>query len=335
MTLPENDPSGEHSRNPTGLRRPNTSHPTRRRFLETLAASAGALLLGNGSLASRPVRLAPLQLALVLPQTGSRQATSDVDKCATDVERGVVLGVEESRRTAELLGRSIELSLIRDDSGATELIDRQKPAGVIGGLRSERCLELADAAARAGSLFFNVVVRDDALRAADCRSNMFHLEAGDATYENARRSFRQKHDAEEVVGALWHPDLFRYGAAQLNERFEKRFDAAMTGPAWAGWMAVKVLWEASIRSRSAAAEDLSSYLADPERRFDGHKGWPLSFHEETRQLRQPLYLVEPSADGRLLGEVPLRDEEGTPADQLDELMQSGRDAECRSHPAEP
>ena len=100
----------------------------------------------------------------------------------------------------------------------------------------------------------------------------------------------------------------------------------MDGPAWAGWMAVKALWEASLRARSADPIELRSYLERPATRFDGHKGWPLSFRPWDRQLRQPLYLV--SGDGtRVVGEVPAaRPAEGEVRSSVDLLDRLGADA---------
>jgi ABC transporter substrate binding protein (PQQ-dependent alcohol dehydrogenase system) len=111
---------------------------------------------------------------------------------------------------------------------------------------------------------------------------------------------------------IWHPSLERFGAAQLNDRFRARFAAEMDGPAWAGWMAAKALWEASLRARGTDPAALRAHLERAATRFDGHKGWPLSFRPGDRQLRQPLYLVADAPGGatRVVGEVPTRPTEG-------------------------
>ena len=97
----------------------------------------------------------------------------------------------------------------------------------------------------------------------------------------------------------------------------------MDGAAWAGWMAVKVLWEASLRARTVEAAGIRAYLERESTQFDGHKGWPLSFRAWDHQLRQPLYLV--SADGaRVLGEVPERRGDDAPSREL--LDRIGADA---------
>lgn len=92
--------------------------------------------------------------------------------------------------------------------------------------------------------------------------------------------------------ALWTPSLFRYGAEQLNERYRRRFDQGMDGPAWAGWMAVKTLAEAVLRAGGQRG-GLGERLAGPRIAFDGHKGAPLAFAEDGA-LAQPLYVSGPT-----------------------------------------
>ena len=91
---------------------------------------------------------------------------------------------------------------------------------------------------------------------------------------------------------LWHESLTRDGAAELNERFTRRFGCAMTGRDWAAWMAVSILWEAVARQGNVASTRLLGH-AD---RFEGHKGRPLVF-DARRHLVQPLYVV---AGGRVV-----------------------------------
>jgi hypothetical protein len=83
---------------------------------------------------------------------------------------------------------------------------------------------------------------------------------------------------------LWRGDLTRYGAAQLNDRYRRRFGGEMTAAAWAGWLAVKIAAETLLRSDGQPPEEV---LGDLE--FDGHKGEPLRFDAGTRELLQPLY----------------------------------------------
>jgi ABC transporter substrate binding protein (PQQ-dependent alcohol dehydrogenase system) len=106
----------------------------------------------------------------------------------------------------------------------------------------------------------------------------------------------------------------------------------MDGAAWAGWMAVKVLWEASLRARSTDGAALRAYLDRDATQFDGHKGWPLSFRAWDHQLRQPLYLVAPAENGgtRIVGEVPAGRGEHSSREMLDRLGADATASACRT-----
>jgi hypothetical protein len=71
----------------------------------------------------------------------------------------------------------------------------------------------------------------------------------------------------------------------------------MNGSAWAGWIAVKVVVEAALRTRSTSPAALLAYMEAPATQFDGHKGWPLTFRGSDHQLRQPLYIASRVGDG--------------------------------------
>lgn len=84
----------------------------------------------------------------------------------------------------------------------------------------------------------------------------------------------------------WHPTLVKFGAAQLNERFARATRSPMSADAWIGWLAVKALGDAMLRTTNA---DLCGTLR--RRPLDGHKGQPLRFDDATGRLRQPLYIA--------------------------------------------
>ena len=106
---------------------------------------------------------------------------------------------------------------------------------------------------------------------------------------------RPASEADHMEIVDWHPAFRRYGAGELNERFEKAFARPMTSDAWHGWVAVKAIVEASIRG-----EDLCAELA--RLRFDGHKGRALAFDPATRRLRHPALMVR-TEGGRPIVEV--------------------------------
>ena len=71
--------------------------------------------------------------------------------------------------------------------------------------------------------------------------------------------------------------------------------------AWAGWFAARAVADTLMRNPGADSAKLLQLLKEDE--FDGQKGDPHSFRKNG-QLRQPLVIV--SADGKLLGEAPVR-----------------------------
>ena len=200
---------------------------------------------------------------------------------------GARLGAEEAERAAELVGKRFEMMTAtagdaREAGRAAKRLLRRGAFAVVGGGDAATCRALADAAREGGAIFVNVGCREDALRGTP---GAFHVEASESMYRDAGSP-----------AVLWHAGLSRYGAAQLNERYRRRFGGAMRGEGWASWMAIKLLWEAAHRAGTADPGRLAEYLAG-DARFDGHKGEPLSFGARDRQLQQPLYPAAGDAPG--------------------------------------
>jgi ABC-type branched-subunit amino acid transport system substrate-binding protein len=218
------------------------------------------------------------------------------------IERGVHLGAAEARQTANLFGNDVELfeapAAPSPVARAAKLLSERKVQVIIGSSPDD-----ADALSRFAQqshiVFLNVASRSPELRSA-CRRNTFHIEASDAMYSAAEslatrpasRAGREALTAGHMVSTnLWSPTLEKYGASQINDRFRARYGTGMDGGAWAGWAAVKMVSESSLRARSNDASKLIAYLESPGTTFDGHKGWPLSFRAVDHQLRQPLYVA--------------------------------------------
>lgn len=203
---------------------------------------------------------------------------------STDYGRGALLGIEEGRRSAELLGSPLEF----------RTIDAPVAAGSAGFARS---------AADAGAVALVAALPDSAqtaLERAAATHGLVVLDARPAHPDAATErptvfrvgvpeSARNTPDGA-ARPVLWDAGLFRYGAEQLNERYRRRFDAPMNEGAWAAWMAVKAVTEATLRARrEGGPEDI---LSNTRTAFDGHKGAPLAFRGPGRALAQPLYVVE-------------------------------------------
>ena len=94
-----------------------------------------------------------------------------------------------------------------------------------------------------------------------------------------------------LVADWWHWGWDRHGAPQLNGRFQKRAKRLMTGYDWAGWMAVKAIVEALLRTQSTDFATLAEFIRGQAIVLDGFKGNRLSFRPWSGQLRQPLFVT--------------------------------------------
>jgi hypothetical protein len=182
--------------------------------------------------------------------------------------KGVTLAVEEARRAAELLGSGFEL--VSPDRGASAAVGPGTDASAIPYLV---------AAPPSG---------------APSRPRIFHV----ASSPKRRSGALAQGKGARVVD--WHPDLHRFGAEQLNQRFTARFGVPMGEEDWHAWMAVKIAAELALRNPEG---DPAAAL--PGLSFDGHKGVPLYFDAEDHHLVQPVYLVD--AKGKLVGEVEVEE----------------------------
>lgn len=140
-------------------------------------------------------------------------------------------------------------------------------------------------------------------------------------------------DVSGIWPVLWHHELERFSARELNSRFRRRFGRPLDGRGWAAWAAAKLLGEAIVRTGTADLPGLLNFLesAPP---FDGHKGRALTFREWDHQLRQPMYLITPrktgQAEGRwgsfeVVAEVPARGD-------LDIIGEPKGESRCRFEP---
>jgi ABC-type branched-subunit amino acid transport system substrate-binding protein len=284
------------------------SSMNRRAFVRTGAAAGGAAVAALLRGSSRPNPLAalggpgratPLHAAAVLPPGDGAWP-------------GIQLGAAEARHAAALFGTTFELHEViatgADAAAAAQDVIRDHDAAVlIGGADAASADALAAVAASSGLLFLNIGVAPDDMQRR-CDPHVFHLRPSKAVRHAAVEAFGEARAGTRA--AVWHPRLVRFGAAQVIERFERTFDTAMDESAWAGWLAVKIVFDAVQRTGTTDTGEIAGHLASADAVFDGHKGRPLTFNPASHELRQPLYIV---AAGELLGEVPQgRGAGGTP-----------------------
>lgn len=247
---------------------------------------------------------------------------------------GARLGAEEASHSAALFGAgSVEVTV----GSMNEVLAHNVVALLASEASTEDCLHLASVAGERGTLFFNTNCADDSLRGEHCQTSAFHVAPSramsiDAVDEAGRQAGAQLPKGTAAVA--WDPSLERFGADTLNNRFRNRFNTPMTAEAWCAWFAVKAIGEASLRTHSADAKAIAAYLRSATAQFDGHKGRPLSFRAWDNQLRQPVYVVAPSANGRrLIAESPAAvSASATSREVLDRIGTTATSTTCRFAP---
>jgi len=102
-----------------------------------------------------------------------------------------------------------------------------------------------------------------------------------------------------VVGSIdlgpvaWHWTWEHNGAPQVNSRFDKKSGGRhMAGADWAAWIAVKMIVQSTLRTRSTDfAKQRAFVLGDAS--FDGDKGLAVSVRPWDHQVRQAVLLAAP------------------------------------------
>jgi ABC transporter substrate binding protein (PQQ-dependent alcohol dehydrogenase system) len=121
----------------------------------------------------------------------------------------------------------------------------------------------------------------------------------DSEFDFVRRVPYHTMRARPVVGSIelepmaWHWTWEHNGAPQVNSRFEKRSGGRhMEGLDWATWIAVKMVVQATLRTRSTDFETQRKFVLG-ESSFDGNKGLAVSVRPWDHQLRQAVLLASP------------------------------------------
>lgn len=127
-----------------------------------------------------------------------------------------------------------------------------------------------------------------------------------------------------LQATAWHTAHEQWGAVQLQNRFAERTGRRMSERDYAGFLAVKAIGEATVRSRSAELMTVKNYLFSSDFNLQGYKGRPLSFRAWNGQLRQPVLLAAPRS---LVAAAPI---EGFlhPLTELDTLGYDRQESGC-------
>jgi ABC transporter substrate binding protein (PQQ-dependent alcohol dehydrogenase system) len=121
----------------------------------------------------------------------------------------------------------------------------------------------------------------------------------DHAFDFARRVPYATVRARPVVGSIdlepmaWHWTYERHGAPQVNSRFLRLSGGRrMESADWAAWIAVKMVVQATLRTRSVEFESQREFMLG-DAGFDGNKGLAVSVRSWDHQLRQAILLASP------------------------------------------
>ena len=96
-----------------------------------------------------------------------------------------------------------------------------------------------------------------------------------------------------LVATAWSPAFQEYSALQMQHRFEVAFKRPMLEADYGGWLAVRIIGDAVIRSGKTGDRELGDFLRSPKFEVAGFKGQGLTFRAWDQQLRQPILLATP------------------------------------------
>jgi ABC transporter substrate binding protein (PQQ-dependent alcohol dehydrogenase system) len=120
----------------------------------------------------------------------------------------------------------------------------------------------------------------------------------DAAFDFARQVPYHLIKPRPVVGSIdlepvaWHWTWEHNGAPQVNSRFQKLTGRRMEGADWAAWMAVKMVVQAVLRTKSSEFKAQRDFILGSAA-FDGDKGLAMSVRRWDHQLRQAILLATP------------------------------------------
>jgi ABC transporter substrate binding protein (PQQ-dependent alcohol dehydrogenase system) len=97
----------------------------------------------------------------------------------------------------------------------------------------------------------------------------------------------------DLEPAAWHWTWDHNGAPQVNSRFEKKSGGRrMESGDWAAWVAVKMIVQSALRTRSIDFAQMKKFILG-DATFDGDKGLAVSVRPWDHQVRQAVLLAAP------------------------------------------
>lgn len=196
-----------------------SDRPSRRTLIK--GAAAGGMAAAVGMPAIVAAQAEGIRIGHLTPRTGFLGPLGEYAVMA------VQLAAEEINAAGGIMGRRIELTT--EDSinpqtasaKAERYVERDKVVAIIGEISSASALGIGQVAQRAKTPFINTGANSDALRGADCKKFMFHVEGANSMYvKSVGRSFM----ADGLVkGKKWYSLTADYAFGHDLLKVSKRF----------------------------------------------------------------------------------------------------------------
>ena len=164
------------------------SQMSRRQFMASVSALSTAAIATTASGANS----LNLRIGAVLPLggQGAQITAAGLHDVAAIAQHGLLMGVEETQKNADLFGHQIDVLIANAPSDASveraawRLVQHDRVSVLIGGFGPTDAAILVRVAQETGTLFLNIAATADRLR-DQCLSQTFHLEASAAMYIDA------------------------------------------------------------------------------------------------------------------------------------------------------
>lgn len=93
----------------------------------------------------------------------------------------------------------------------------------------------------------------------------------------------------------WHKVIEAWGAAQMQNRFEKFASRWMEQKDYSNWVAIRTIISSIAKTQTASLEENIKYIRSKDFEIGAYMGRKLSFRDFNGQLRTPISLVQPRA----------------------------------------
>jgi ABC transporter substrate binding protein (PQQ-dependent alcohol dehydrogenase system) len=128
-----------------------------------------------------------------------------------------------------------------------------------------------------------------------------------------------------LVPTSWAASNEQWGATQLQQRFERRFNRFMSPLDMNGWTAARMIGEAAAHDAAGDAAAMKAYLLSKDFALAAFKGQKLTLRDWNLQLRQPILL----SDGRNVVSVSPQEGFMHQFSELDTLGFDRPESRCR------